>query len=82
MASASRLGILFRKLIKYGINRDDPPEVTGEGLLFYSEVYNLNTLLVTLLTLISTLGIVVAIGINSFHQINEHMNTYDTESIL
>ena len=71
-----------RELIKYGINRDDPPEVTGEGLLFYSEVYNLNTLLVTLLTLISTLGIVVAIGINSFHQINKHMNTYETESIL
>ena len=70
-----------RELIKYGVNRN-APEVTGEGLLFYSEVYTLNTLLVTLLTLISTLGIVVAIGINSFHQINKHMNTYETESIL
>ena len=70
-----------RELIKYGVNRNES-KVTGEGLLFYLEVYTLNTVLVTLLTLISTLGIVVAIGINSFHQINEHMNTYDTESIL
>ncbi len=70
-----------KELIKYGINRN-ASKVTGEGLLFYLEVYTLNTVLIILLTLISTLGIVTAIGINSFHQINKHMNTYETESIL
>jgi len=70
-----------RELIKYGVNRNES-KVIGEGLLFYLEVYTLKTVLVILLTLISTLGIVVAIGINSFHQINKHMNTYETESIL
>ena len=70
-----------RELIKYGVNLKDP-DVPGTGPLFSSERYTVKTLLVTLLALISTLGIVVAIGINSFHQINKHMNTYETDSIL
>ena len=52
---------------------------TGEGLLFYSERYTLWT---TMLALFLTLGVVIAIGVNSFRQINEHMYSYETESIL
>ena len=52
---------------------------TGEGLLFYSERYTLWT---TMLALLLTLGVVIAIGVNSFRQINEHMYSYETESIL
>ena len=51
---------------------------TGEGLLFYAERFTLWT---TMLALFLTLGVVIAIGINSFRQINKHMNTYETESI-
>ena len=51
----------------------------GKGLLFYSERYTLWT---TILALLLTLGVVIVIGINSFRQINKHMNSYETESIL
>ena len=51
---------------------------TGEGLLFFSESYTLWT---TMLSLFLTLGVVITIGVNSFRQINEHMNSYETESI-
>ena len=52
---------------------------TGEGLLFYSERYTLWT---TMLALFLTLGVVIAIGVNSFRQINKYMYSYETESIL
>ena len=52
---------------------------TGKGLLFYSERYTLWT---TMLALFLTLGVVIVIGINSFRQINKHINSYETESIL
>ena len=67
-----------KQLMKYGVNRKDP-DVPREGLLFYSENYTLGT---TMLALFLTLGVVIAIGINSFRQINQHMHTYETESIL
>ncbi len=51
----------------------------GEGLLFYSERYTLWT---TMLALFLTLGVVIAIGFNSFRQINKHMHSYETESII
>ena len=53
--------------------------ITGEGLLFYSESYTLWT---TMLALLLTICVVIAIGVNSFRQINKHMKTYETESIL
>ena len=53
--------------------------ITGEGLLFYSESFTLWT---TMLSLFLTLGVVITIGVNSFRQINKHMHTYETESIL
>ena len=52
---------------------------TGEGLLFYSESYTLWT---SMLALLLTLGVVIAISIKSYHQINEHMYSYETDSIL
>lgn len=67
-----------KQLMQYGVNLINP-DVSREGLLFYSENYTLGT---TMLALFLTLGVVIAIGINSFRQINQHMHTYETESIL
>lgn len=64
-----------KQLISFGGEKG----VAGEGLLFYSERYTLWT---TMLALLLTLGIVIAIGINSFRQINEHTHSYETESTL
>jgi len=64
--------------MNYGVNFVDP-DVQGEGLIFYSENYTLWT---TMLALFLTLGLVIAIAVNSFRQINKHMNSYETESIL
>ena len=52
---------------------------TGGGLLFFSENY---TLWPTMLSLFLTLGVVITIGFNSFRQINKHMHSYETESII
>ena len=65
-------------LIKYGIHNENP-DITDEGPLFYYLKFNL---LITVLALLSTMGVVVVIGMNSFREINKHMNTYETESIL
>ena len=51
----------------------------GVGLLYYSERHALWS---TLLALLFTLALVIYIGINSFRQINKHMSSYETESIL
>lgn len=67
-----------KKLMNYGVNFV-APDVQGEGLIFYSENYTLWT---TMLALFLTLGLVIAIAVNSFRQINKHMNSYETESIL
>ena len=66
------------RLMQYGVNLKNP-DVPGEGLIFYSENYTLWT---TMLALFLTLGVVIAIGVNSFRQIKQHMNSYETESIL
>ena len=63
------------ELIAFGGEKND----IGAGLLYYSERF---TLWSTLLALFLTLALVVSIGINSFRQINKHMNSYETESIL
>ena len=65
-------------LIFYGIDNEDP-DITGDGPLFYFFEFNL---LITVLALLSTIGVVVIIGMNSFREINKHMNTYERESIL
>ena len=61
----------------YGIGDEDPEP--GKGPLFHYYKFNL---LITVLALLSTIGIVVVVGINSFREINKHMNSYETESIL
>ena len=63
------------QLIAYGGKKGK----TGEGLLYYSERYATWS---TLLALFLTLGLFVIIGINSLRQINKHMYSYETESIL
>lgn len=63
------------QLIAYGGKKGK----TGEGLLYYSERYATWS---TLIALFLTLGLVVIIGINSLRQINKHMYSYETESIL
>ena len=63
------------QLIAYGGKKGK----TGEGLLYYSERYAIWS---TLIALFLTLGLVVIIGINSLRQINKHMYSYETESIL
>ena len=66
------------QLINYGGKQNE----IGTGPLFSTVQFKFSTFFIYLLVLLLTLIVVTKIAISSFRQINQHMNSYETESIL